>query len=157
MATSPAVTKAVRRFNPYALKVSSRVPPWATLHHVGRKSGRQYRTPVVAFAARAPIDPATVASPGAPVAISDTRDVLVLHPLPWGPDVDWCRNIRAAGSYTLTRKGVDYAVDDLHVVDAAEARRLLGKSGRLMGRVPPIEQFLLGRLRRLPTGSAGSR
>ncbi|GAA1727328.1 nitroreductase family deazaflavin-dependent oxidoreductase [Isoptericola hypogeus] len=150
MATSPAVTKAVKRFNPYALKLSSRVPPWATLHHVGRKSGREYRTPVVAFAARAPIDPATVTRPGAPVAIAEHRDVLVLHPLPWAADVDWCRNVRAAGSYTLTRKGVDYRVDQLRVVDADEARGMLGgfvgASSQLIG----IEDFLVGRLRRAP-------
>ncbi|MGF0116295.1 hypothetical protein ACQFYA_08210 [Promicromonospora sp. Marseille-Q5078] len=146
-----AAVKATRRFNPYALKVSSRVPPWATLHHVGRKSGREYRNPVVAFAARAPIAP--VARPGAPVEIAAQRDILVLTPLPWGPDVDWCRNVRAAGSFTLTRKGVDYRVDGLRVVDAEEARGLLsgfvGAASKLVG----IDQFLVGRLRRASRGA----
>lgn len=150
MATPPAVTKAVKRFNPYALKISSRVPPWATVHHVGRRSGREYRTPVVGFAARAPIDPATVSRPGAPVAIAEHRDVLVLHPLPWGPDVDWCRNVRAAGTYTLTRKGVDYRVDELRLVGADEARGMLGGFVGATSSLVGIEKFLVGRLRRAP-------
>ncbi|MCA5893286.1 hypothetical protein LEP48_07920 [Isoptericola sp. NEAU-Y5] len=148
MALPEKVAKATKKFNRYALKVSSRVPPWATLHHVGRHSGRRYRTPVVAFAARAPIDPATAAVAGAPVAISEHRDVLVLHPLPWGSDVDWCRNIFAAGSYTLTRKGVDYRVDRLRVVDTDEAGQLLdGALGRASSTVG-VESFVVGRLRR---------
>jgi hypothetical protein len=85
MPAPPSVVKATKRFNPYALKVSSRVPPWATLHHVGRTSGREYRTPVVAFAARAPID-TQVSRAGDPVEIGEYRDILVLHPLPWGAD-----------------------------------------------------------------------
>ncbi|MFC8597788.1 hypothetical protein [Isoptericola sp. NPDC057191] len=148
MPVPPAVAKATKRFNPYALKISSRVPPWATLHHVGRKSGREYRTPVVAFAARAPID-TRVERAGDPVEIGEYRDVLVLHPLPWGPDVDWCRNVRAAGSYRLTRKGVDYRVDELRVVDGDHGRGLLdGAVGSMTG-VIGIQTFLVGRLRRL--------
>jgi len=34
------------------------VPPLAVVHHAGRKSGRPYRTPVVAFKAAAPHLPA---------------------------------------------------------------------------------------------------
>lgn len=85
----------MKRGNPYVLKVSSHVPPWATVNHVGRKSGHKYTTPVVAFTTQTPSGPATASGPDKPVTH-------VVHVLPWGPDVDWCRNIRAAGSYTLT-------------------------------------------------------
>lgn len=149
MPAPPTVVQATKRFNPYALKVSSRVPPWVTLHHVGRKSGREYRTPVVAFAARAPID-TRVAHPGDPVEIGEYRDILVLTPLPWGPDVDWCRNVRAAGSYRLTRKGVDYRADQLRVMDADDARSLLGGFVGATSGLIGIESFLVGRLRRWP-------
>ena len=145
MPMPPAAARATKRFNPYALKVSSRVPPWATVHHVGRTSGREYRNPVVAFAARAPI--AAVARPGAPVEIAEHRDVLVLVPLPWGSEVNWCRNVRAAGSFTLVRKSVGYRVDQLRVVDAEDARRMLGFVGTVTSLVG-IEKFMVGRLRR---------
>ncbi|ROS77089.1 hypothetical protein [Cellulomonas sp. PhB143] len=147
MALPPAVAKATKRFNPYALKLSSRVPPWATVHHVGRRSGREYRTPVIAFAAREPADPSPTSVPGAPGA------VVVLHPLPWGAEVDWCRNIRAAGSYTLTRKGVDYRVDGLRVVAADDAGPLLDSGVGRVSRAVGAEAFLVGRLHRAPAGT----
>jgi hypothetical protein len=153
MPAPPAVVKATQRLNPYALKVSSRVPPWVTLHHVGRSSGREYDTPVVAFAARAPID-TRVAKAGDPVEIGEYRDILVLTPLPWGADVDWCRNVRAAGSYRLTRKGVDYRADQLRVVEADEARGMLGGFVGAASRLVGIESFLVGRLGRLPAGAS---
>ncbi|WP_166846624.1 hypothetical protein [Isoptericola sp. BMS4] len=152
MAVSPKVAKATRRFNPWALKVSSRMPPWSTLHHVGRRSGREYRTPVVAFAARAPASPAT--APGAPVVVAGERDVLVVHPLPWGADVDWCRNIRTAGRYRLTRKGVDYVVDDVRVLDADDAAAVLSTVPRAAGRLAGIDQVVVGRLHRASRGDA---
>lgn len=149
MPAPSGVVKATRRFNPYALRVSSRVPPWATLHHVGRTTGREYRTPVTAFAARAPID-TRVEHPGDPVEIGEFRDVLVLTPLPWGPDVDWCRNVRAAGSFRLTRKGVDYRADQLRVVATDDARNLLGGFVGAAARMVGVQHFLVGRLRRWP-------
>lgn len=148
MAASPIVERATRRFNPYALKLSSRVPPFATLHHVGRTSGRSYSTPVAAVAAREPISPETVAIPGSPVPIAEERPVLVLVGLPWGPDVDWLRNVLAAGECTLTRAGTEYRVDRIRVIEAHEARGLLGTSARLLARIPRMKKFMVGRLQR---------
>lgn len=149
MSLPPKVARATRRFNPWALKVSSRVPPWSTLHHVGRRSGTEYRTPVVSFAARAPAAPG--AGPGGPVTVATERDVLVLHPLPWGADVDWCRNVRAAGEYTLTRRGTEYRVDRVRVIDAEEADALLGRATAATNRLAGVREFVVGRLRRVPT------
>ncbi|MBD5788319.1 nitroreductase [Cellulosimicrobium terreum] len=133
MALPPAAAAATKRFNPYALKLSGRVPPWSTLHHRGRRSARSYATPVMAFAARRPGE----------------RDVLVVHPLPWGADVDWCRNIRAAGSYELTRKNVEYRVDRLEVVDAEEIAPLLHGLPRAALSSGRFDQVLVGRVRRI--------
>ncbi|MGB3551271.1 MAG: hypothetical protein WA993_11305, partial [Candidatus Binatus sp.] len=47
------------------------MPPLAVVHHVGRMSGRNYSTPVVAFRSR-------------------KRFVI---PMTYGRDVDWARNI----------------------------------------------------------------
>ena len=59
------------------------VPPLAVVHHVGRKSGRAYRTPVVAFAG----------------------DAGVVIPMTYGRDVDWARNIVRAKGGELERMG----------------------------------------------------
>jgi deazaflavin-dependent oxidoreductase (nitroreductase family) len=126
------------------LRLSARVPPWSTLHHVGRRSGREYRTPVMSFAAREP------AGTGGPVTVATEREVLVVHPLPWGADVDWWRNVRAAGEYTLTRQGTDYRVDRVRVVDADTADDLLGPVVGALSRFLGVREFVVGRLRRVP-------
>lgn len=146
MAIPPRLAPVMRRGNQLALKVSSRVPPWATIHHIGRTSGREYRTPVLAFAVRAPIDPSATDAPG-PVTAAQDRDILVVHVLPWGTDVDWCRNIRATGWYTLTRKSVDYRVDQIRVVDAADHDPVLDGFGPRTAHAVGVTKFLIGRLR----------
>ncbi len=130
-----------KRLNPVALRLTHRLPPYVTLHHVGRRSGRRYDTPVVGFAVR---EPRTI---GEPVTVASARDILVLHPLPWGADVDWCRNIRAAGQYTLTRRGHEYRVEDPHLMDGYLARTALRTVPRVASRLLGIDQFLAGRLR----------
>src|SRR5437870_13730691 len=59
------------------------VPPLAVVHHVGRKSGRHYRSPVVAF--------------------STTKGFVI--PMTYGRDVDWARNLAAARGCELQRAG----------------------------------------------------
>ncbi|HTF34201.1 MAG TPA: nitroreductase family deazaflavin-dependent oxidoreductase [Myxococcota bacterium] len=58
-------------------------PPLAVVHHVGRKSGRHYHTPVVAFSGR-------------------TEFVI---PIPYGRDVEWARNVVAASECGLVQMG----------------------------------------------------
>ncbi|HVN84411.1 MAG TPA: nitroreductase family deazaflavin-dependent oxidoreductase [Candidatus Binatia bacterium] len=59
------------------------LPPLAVIHHVGRKSGRQYRTPVLVFPTSAGF----------------------VIPLPYGRDVDWARNIVKARGCEIERMG----------------------------------------------------
>jgi deazaflavin-dependent oxidoreductase (nitroreductase family) len=59
------------------------VPPLAMVHHVGRKSGRPYRSPVVAFR-------------------SATGFVI---PMTYGRDVDWARNIASAHGCDVVQMG----------------------------------------------------
>ena len=61
----------------------------AVVEHLGRSSGRQYRTPVT------------------PVPTPDGFIVA----LPYGPDSDWVRNVLAAGSATLVHDGERVPVD----------------------------------------------
>ena len=89
--------------NPRTLRAVARgESSYAVVKHVGRRSGRTYRTPVEAYR---------------------TADgVLIL--LPYGPVTDWCRNVLAAGQCTVTLDGEDLALSTPEVVPAsvAEAR-----------------------------------
>src|SRR3989442_13725612 len=59
------------------------VPPLAVVHHVGRKTGHAYRTPVGAF----------------------RSDAGVVIPMTYGRDVEWARNIVRAKKRELDRLG----------------------------------------------------
>jgi ABC-2 type transport system ATP-binding protein len=69
----------------------------AALHHVGRKSGRPYVTPLAAE----------------PVAGG------FVIPMPYGDDTDWCRNLLAAGQATLDLNGEAIAIVNPRVVEIA--------------------------------------
>src|SRR5947199_335957 len=69
--------------NPILGTVAWLVPPLAVVHHVGRKTGSLYRTPVVAFR-------------------SDAGFVI---PMTYGRDVDWARNIIRANCCELESGG----------------------------------------------------
>ncbi len=59
------------------------LPPFAIVEHTGRKTGRQYRTPVSAFV---------------------KGDTVTIR-LPYGTDRDWVRNLVAAGGGVIRRRG----------------------------------------------------
>jgi deazaflavin-dependent oxidoreductase (nitroreductase family) len=71
--------------------------------HQGRKSGRQYRTPVM------------------PLPLPDG----FLVSLPYGAERDWVRNVMAAGRCTLLRGGRRFELADPRLLDAAGAAPLL--------------------------------
>ena len=78
------VTRVNRRVtNPLLGTISDRVWPMATLHHVGRSSGRRYRTPVFAF--------------------TTPRGLVIA--LTYGTQVQWLRNLEAAGGARMVRRG----------------------------------------------------
>ena len=71
--------------NPVMLLLAGRKHWYASaIEHVGRKSGHAYTTPVVAGRV-----------PGG-----------FVMPLPYGTEVDWLRNVLAAGTATLRSGGV---------------------------------------------------
>jgi len=75
------------------------VPPLAVVHHVGRKSGKRYKTPVVAFAHAGGF----------------------VIPMTYGRDVDWARNIVHAKGGELERLGRRHALRNPRVVDGKTA------------------------------------
>jgi deazaflavin-dependent oxidoreductase (nitroreductase family) len=70
------------------------------LHHIGRRSGRTYVTPLSAY------------------RLGDGFVLGVAY-----PEVDWCRNVLAAGKCTLTWNGKEYALDRPELIPAAEAMK----------------------------------
>jgi deazaflavin-dependent oxidoreductase (nitroreductase family) len=102
------VIDGIRRFNrrvlnPAMLHLAGRRHWYAArLEHVGRRSGRVYRTPVVAT----PV-------PGG-LAI----------PLPYGTGVDWLRNLLAAGGGAIETKGERYAVREPRITQLADLTEL---------------------------------
>jgi deazaflavin-dependent oxidoreductase (nitroreductase family) len=99
------VMRTIRRFNravanPMQLRGDAGQPGAyaGVVHHVGRRSGTSYRTPV-----------SIVAGDGELVAV-----------LPYGPDTDWLRNLVAAGGGAIEHEGRRWTVGAPEVVDIAE-------------------------------------
>ncbi|OLT01366.1 hypothetical protein BJF90_32480 [Pseudonocardia sp. CNS-004] len=123
---SPGALDRIRRFNkralnPLMLRLAGRSHWYAGyLEHVGRRSGRTYRTPVVAL----------------PV-----RDGFAV-PLPYGTEVDWLRNLLAAGTGGMKIKGVRYAVREPRVLDTPAVLEELPPLWRRFTRLYGFEHFL---------------
>jgi deazaflavin-dependent oxidoreductase (nitroreductase family) len=75
----------------------------AAIHHTGRRSGKQYATPVV---------------------VERFADGFVV-PLPYGTQVDWLLNILAAGQASIAWQGESYDVIRPEVIDTPAAMGLL--------------------------------
>jgi deazaflavin-dependent oxidoreductase (nitroreductase family) len=91
--------------NRLAMRTAGRPDAHAdVIHHVGRRSGREYATPIVAH----PL-------PGGRYLIA----------LPYGEAVDWCRNVLASGGAWLQVKGERVQVVRPRVARLLEEERRL--------------------------------
>ena len=114
---------AVRRYNKFVLNPVILKRGGATVtavHHVGRSSGKAYVTPV--WAERA-------------------GQSFFIH-LPYGTDVDWCRNVLAGGGCILEQDGERYDVVAPVIVPAAEAEPHLSPASRRMHRLFGVRSYL---------------
>ncbi len=75
----------------------------ALLHHVGRRSGKAYMTPLTAHR---------------------SEDIIIVG-LPYGTEVDWLRNLRAAGRGVVELDGCSVIVDEPAVVPVDSVMALL--------------------------------
>jgi deazaflavin-dependent oxidoreductase (nitroreductase family) len=82
--------------------------PFSLIRHVGRRSGRTYETPVI---------------------LAKVPEGFVAE-LTYGEDVDWFRNIEAAGGCVVVHGGKEYRVDAVEPLDAATARAAFPPLGR---------------------------
>jgi len=97
------------------------VPPLAVVHHGGRRSGRAYRTPVVAF----------------------SSDAGIVVPMTYGRDVDWARNIAHAGGCELERGGHRVRLRNPCVVGFDRAERRLPAVLRPLFRAADFPGYVL--------------
>src|SRR5437867_3351325 len=122
---------AVRRFNryvlnPFALWVAEhRRMYYGMLQRTGRHTGAAYRTPVVAKV---------------------TEQGIVI-PLPYGEDTDWCQNLLASGSCSLTINRDEYALYSPEVVPASVAEPLLRLANVQVWRRAGIQSYMLLQMR----------
>jgi deazaflavin-dependent oxidoreductase (nitroreductase family) len=123
----PSLVRVVRLagrqvFNPRVLRTAGRPGASASVvHHVGRRSGRAYRTPV-----------AVVPVPEGFVVV-----------LPYGTSPDWLRNVLAAGTATIETEGERHLVARPRVVPTDEVREHLSASDRRAARLFGIDSCLV--------------
>lgn len=119
----PRIMRRVNRAftNPLMRTIAGIAPPLAIVEHVGRKSGRAYRTPVAAF---------------------PTEEGFVT-PLPYGTDTDWCLNVLAAGGCTLERLGRTAELSNPRIVDSDAALSLFPEPLRSGLRLAELPGYLL--------------
>ncbi len=98
------LSRRVARFNklinnPVQGVYSWLVPPWTVILHRGRRSGRQYRTPLLAF----------------------RHDRTLVIALLYGEKSDWLRNLKAGGGGYVIRAGRTFKVGEPRVIDTSDA------------------------------------
>ena len=108
-----------RAVNPLTRLAAGHLPWFGVVRHVGRRTGRTYRTPVNAFPAAG----------GYVVAVS------------YGRRSDWVRNVLAAGGCVLEARGQLWPCSARLVEDPL--RRLVPGPARLILRVIGVEEFLV--------------
>ncbi|MEE3751233.1 nitroreductase family deazaflavin-dependent oxidoreductase [Mycobacterium intracellulare] len=111
--------------NPIQRMWAGWLPSFGIVEHVGRRSGKPYRTPVNVF--RTEVD----GKPGVAILLT------------YGPDRDWLKNLSAAGGGRLRSRGKTIGVADPRVVSKAEAAAHLTPAARRVFARLPFEQAVL--------------
>ena len=120
--------------NPIMGPLARVMPPLAVIHHVGRTTGRNYSTPVVAFR-------------------SQERFVI---PMTYGRDVDWARNIVNAHHCQMEQMGRRFTASNPRVVDFETAGPELPVAVREAFRIADLPGYLLLDLQPERTSSSPS-
>jgi len=108
-----------RTLNPLNMPLARRLPPFAVLHHRGRRTGRSYDTPVQAY---------------------HTPDGWVVA-LAYNHNSAWVLNLLAAGGGEMTRAGRRYRITQPRRV-GPETRKRLPALVSLQMRAVGIEEYL---------------
>jgi deazaflavin-dependent oxidoreductase (nitroreductase family) len=112
-----------RLFNPFSRHFAGWLPGFGVLSYVGRKSGRGYHTPLNVF----------------------RRDDRYVFALTYGSEVNWVRNVLAAGECDLRTRG-----RDIHLVDPElfvdPTRHLMPLPVRVILALNDVNEFLTMRV-----------
>ncbi|MBV8785083.1 MAG: nitroreductase family deazaflavin-dependent oxidoreductase [Mycobacterium sp.] len=125
--------QGLARFNRHVTNPIQRMwagwaPSFGIVEHVGRRSGKPYRTPVTVF--KADVD----GKPGVAILLT------------YGPDRDWLKNLTAAGGGRMRRHGKTFGIADPRVVTRDEAAAHVSPRTRtVFGRLPFEQAVLLTR------------
>lgn len=118
-----------RILNPLMMRFAGRFAlPQAIIYHNGRKSGTAYATPIV-------VEPITGG---------------FIIPLPYGADVDWCRNVVAAGHCAIRWHGATYAATAPVVLDVQAIATMVSSLRQRLFRMIGVRQVLQVRLSPAP-------
>ncbi|WP_135457754.1 nitroreductase family deazaflavin-dependent oxidoreductase [Mycobacterium sp. DL99] len=114
-ALGPRAMRVIAHINKYVTNPlqrlwAARVPYMAIIEHTGRKSGKPYRTPVMAFV--------------------DSKSVSVV--LNYGEHSDWVRNVRSARSARMTHRGRQYQLTNPRIIPATDQK------ARFVATVTPV-------------------
>jgi len=113
---------AARFLNPAVMLIAGRrwMPVLGILHHVGRRSGRLYATPL---------------------GMRPRGDSFVM-PRTFGGDAAWYRNVLAAGGCSVTYLGKEYTLVEPEVIDFATAALAFPRYERFQFRLIGINEYL---------------
>jgi hypothetical protein len=74
--------------------------------------------------------------------VAERSDARFVIPLPYGPDVDWCQNVLAAGEADLDSDGIRHHLVTPRVLEADEAEPLLSARWRSRFGFYGVEHYL---------------
>jgi deazaflavin-dependent oxidoreductase (nitroreductase family) len=106
--------------NPLIGTFAGRLPWFGILIHRGRRSGREYRTPLNVFP-------------------RGDRFVLALT---YGPDRDWVKNVLAAEGCTLIYRGERLPLREAHFLSTTEGMAAMPPPVRVILRLTDVDRFL---------------
>jgi len=108
-------------FNPLTRRIAhSSHGPFSIVRHVGRRSGKTYETPII---------------------VAPAKDGFVFE-LTYGPEVDWYKNVIAAGGCTILWHGKDYRINKIEPLDAESGWAAFPQPFRTILRLSGKKRFL---------------
>jgi deazaflavin-dependent oxidoreductase (nitroreductase family) len=118
--------KTLARFNKhvtnrFVLLFAGWIPPLAIVIHHGRLSGRKYRTPILAF----------------------PTDYGFVFALTYGRDVDWVKNLFAAGEGVIEYGGSEFPLISFRFISLDEVNAVFPLPVRIFLRLLSVEDCLL--------------
>ena len=110
-----------RYFNPLTRRIArSSFGPFAIVQHIGRRSGKRYETPII---------------------VQPINGGFVIE-LTYGPEVDWFKNVQAAGGCIISWHGKDYVIDQIEPLNAVTGIHAFPLPEQLILRVLRRQHFM---------------